>query len=247
MNNKVEVVVFDLDGCISDDRHRRHLYPYGADEDYKPYHDAAWKDPAMNKNIVLEHIMAGRALLFVTARPVSYTATTCSWLNQNFPALNTWDVLMRPEHNRMPSPDLKIHLLEQGRDTWDRVLVAYDDREDVLKAYSEYGIPTCHLSYPMTVHPARDAPDVLRAMADTYEKRNAVYGSNWQQVAPVMKALFPVGIPDNLVFQNHWHLFELIIVKLTRFANSGLEHADSIHDAAVYAALIETILENDDE
>jgi hypothetical protein len=41
---------------------------------------------------------------------------------------------------------------------------------------------------------------------------------------------------------NKWHLFELMVVKLTRFANSGLTHQDSIHDLAVYAAMVESIV-----
>jgi len=40
-----------------------------------------------------------------------------------------------------------------------------------------------------------------------------------------------------------WHLFELLIVKLTRFANQSFGHQDSIHDAAIYAAMIESITE----
>jgi hypothetical protein len=33
-----------------------------------------------------------------------------------------------------------------------------------------------------------------------------------------------------------------MIVKITRFANSDLNHKDSIHDAAVYAAMVESLL-----
>jgi hypothetical protein len=33
-----------------------------------------------------------------------------------------------------------------------------------------------------------------------------------------------------------------MVVKLTRFANSGLTHEDSIHDAAVYAAMVESLI-----
>lgn len=87
-------------------------------------------------------------------------------------------------------------------------------------------------------------PDILEAMAKTYRERNAVYGDNWKNVGDVMLRLFPQGIElrDAQAF-NRWHLFELIIVKLTRFANSGLIHIDSIHDIAVYAAMLEAALQ----
>jgi hypothetical protein len=85
----------------------------------------------------------------------------------------------------------------------------------------------------------KTVPDLLRAAAQTFEERNAIYGSNYKNVAHVMRALFPEGINPELVVQEEWHLFELIIVKLTRFANSNLTHLDSIHDATVYAAMVE--------
>lgn len=90
-----------------------------------------------------------------------------------------------------------------------------------------------------TISPA----DLLAKMADTYRERNAVYGDNWRNVGNVMMQLFPKGIElrDADAF-NKWHLFELIVVKLTRFANSSLSHADSIHDIAVYAAMVEAAL-----
>jgi hypothetical protein len=86
-------------------------------------------------------------------------------------------------------------------------------------------------------------PDLLTSMADTYRERNKVYGDNWRNVGQVMLSLFPDGVRlESATAFNEWHLFELIVVKLTRFANSKLTHADSIHDIAVYAAMIEAAL-----
>lgn len=85
-------------------------------------------------------------------------------------------------------------------------------------------------------------PDLLEAMAQTYRERNAVYGDNFKNVGNVMTALFPNGLELKTADDfNRWHLFELVIVKLTRFANSGLTHIDSIHDAAVYTAMVESL------
>ena len=88
--------------------------------------------------------------------------------------------------------------------------------------------------------------DIMRSMAATFEERNKVYGDNYKNVAAVMRCLFPEGVPSELALTDHWHLFELIIVKLTRFANGGLTHVDSIHDAAVYAAMIESIIQENE-
>lgn len=90
--------------------------------------------------------------------------------------------------------------------------------------------------------PARDAATILDDMSDTFRERNKVYGSNYKMVGPMMKVLFPDGVPPELLHSDKFHLFELKLVKISRFAISGMTHVDSIHDDAVYSAMIESIL-----
>jgi hypothetical protein len=116
------------------------------------------------------------------------------------------------------------------------VRILYDDRDDIVKAIRELNVNAEVLKLPI------DASDILGEMAATFAERNAVYRDNYTLVAPVIKALFPDGVPSELVTKDRWHLFELIIIKLTRFAKSELIHQDSIHDVAVYAAMIESDL-----
>jgi hypothetical protein len=92
----------------------------------------------------------------------------------------------------------------------------------------------------------KDAAKILEEMAETFRERNKVYGDNYKSVGEVMVALFPKGIDLKTVDDyNVWHLFELMIVKITRFANSDLKHKDSIHDAAVYAAMVESLIKGE--
>lgn len=91
------------------------------------------------------------------------------------------------------------------------------------------------------------AHDILDDMAATFRERNAVYGDNYKMVGPMMKVLFPEGVPAELLHSHQFHLFELKLVKLSRFAISGLSHIDSIHDDAVYSAMIEAILRNEQD
>jgi len=90
----------------------------------------------------------------------------------------------------------------------------------------------------------KTAADILGEMAETYRERNAVYGDNFKRVAKLVDVLFPDGVPSKLVSNDQWHLFELVLVKLSRYAISNLSHEDSIHDLAVYAAMCESILHN---
>lgn len=94
----------------------------------------------------------------------------------------------------------------------------------------------------------KTAADILAEMADTYRERNKVYGDNYKSVGAVMMALFPNGVKLETADQfNVWHLFELLVVKMTRFANSQLTHEDSIHDLAVYAAMVESLIRKENQ
>jgi hypothetical protein len=88
--------------------------------------------------------------------------------------------------------------------------------------------------------------DILTQGAKTFEERNKVYGNNYLRVGGVMAALFPNGVmlrtPEEFV---RWHNFELLVVKLSRFAVSGLTHQDSMHDSMVYSAMLESFLTKD--
>lgn len=90
----------------------------------------------------------------------------------------------------------------------------------------------------------KNAADILAEMAETFRERQKVYGSNYRKVGPVMTALHPDGVilkteKDHEFF----HLYSLLIVKLTRFATSDLSHKDSIHDMCVYGSMLESLLE----
>lgn len=248
-------VICDLDGTISDDRHRRHLIP-----DWEAYHSFCGSDAMVTETMhslvddVTGLMMLQTAdLIFVTGRPESYRHVTDQWLTAKVPVGLDYCLLMRPDTDNTPSAALKVDLLNKYFETvrgtalagWYCVRSAFDDRSDVLALYPiapdrKRFVP---LPYnPPVTHSTVTAADVLSSMSRTYGERNVVYKDNYKRVAPIMKILWPNGIPQSLVTEDRWHLFELLIVKITRFAVSGLVHSDSIHDAAVYAAMIEADL-----
>lgn len=238
----MKIAIFDLDGCISDDRRRRCLLPEKGtcDNDYAAYHLDCGNDPLINEHLVHQHIDAGHHIVFITARPAAYITATCQWLERHFPMDAGFTLLTRPNGDATPCPELKVRLFE-GSDfelKWEDVAAAYDDRQDILDAYAAKGVKNVRL----VTCPDPTPGNILRAMATTFDERNKVYGSNYQMVGPIMRILFPDGVPPELLGSDQFHLFELKIVKLSRFAISGLTHADSIHDDGVYSAMIESIL-----
>lgn len=237
----MKIAIFDLDGCLADDRRRRPLLPaHGvSDPDYDAYHADCGDDPVINADVVRGHQKAGHHLLFITARPEKYSNDTLAWLHAKFYPLDQFSLLMRPNDDHTPSPTLKVSLFEEDDEFhWGDVVAAYDDRSDILDAYAAKGVTNCRV----LTFPAPTVPEIMRDMASTFEERNRVYGSNYKMVGPIMKILFPEGVPPEVLHSDQFHLFELKIVKLSRFAISGLTHIDSIHDDAVYSAMIESIL-----
>ena len=89
----------------------------------------------------------------------------------------------------------------------------------------------------------RTAADIMREMAATADARNGVYKDNWKMIVPMLNALFPNGVPPHLVTQDFWHLFELMLVKIARFASTDCTHIDSIHDAGAYCAFVQLAIE----
>ena len=90
--------------------------------------------------------------------------------------------------------------------------------------------------------------EILEAAAKTFAAKNKEYGENWRRVGPALMALFG-GEPITLSSEKdheRFHILMLIVVKLTRYTVNWDQggHKDSIHDAAVYAAMLEAI---DDE
>jgi len=74
-----------------------------------------------------------------------------------------------------------------------------------------------------------------------YAERAAIYKDNYKVVGRVMKALFPDGAPALIDPEDYdrWHIFELIIVKLTRYTNNWADpHKDSLDDLQVYGAIL---------
>ena len=84
--------------------------------------------------------------------------------------------------------------------------------------------------------------ELLKRHATLFEERNSVYGDNYRMVGRIMKAMFPDGVPEILSEAdfNRWHLFELAIVKLSRYAVNYQHggHADSLDDLIVYLARV---------
>ena len=82
---------------------------------------------------------------------------------------------------------------------------------------------------------------ILEGSAEVYKERSVVYKDNFRAVGRVMHALFPDGRPGLQFPEDYdrWHIFELVIVKLTRYAyNYDTPHEDSLLDMLPYLGIL---------
>lgn len=232
-------VIFDIDGCISDDRWRLKMILAAGDDRWDEYHANCIHDKPLNKSVVDRHIAARDRIIFVTSRPDKYRNETWGWILRWFGEDADYVLHMRPDGDATPSPELKVWLLEKYGYEPEDIDVAYDDRQDVLDAYSEWGIKrTKQLS-------AATVPDILRNMAQTFDERQQMYGDSYLQFGKVAKALWPGGLDHQTEDDyNRLGVVVQIISKLCRYTNTAAGHLDSAHDIAVYAAILESLTDD---
>lgn len=79
---------------------------------------------------------------------------------------------------------------------------------------------------------------------ETYIERNAVYKDNFRNVGDLVHDLFPEGVNLRSAEDfTRWHIFELFLVKLTRYAKNYRDggHEDSLKDMTVYLSILQAL------
>ena len=240
-----KIHIYDLDGTISNDAWRKGKLP-----DYDDYHAFLGYDAIMNLRQIQASFEAGYDIVICTARPSKFHKATAEWLakyNIEFDLM-----LMRKDDDKRSAVEVKFDQVRVLLDKGYEIDAAFDDREDVCRMYAAQGIRAFLLDERETpeqvTYELRDvllptAADILESGAATHRAKNAEYKDANVLVGKIMELLFPNGVKLRTAAEfEKWHLFELLIVKLTRFVTSELEHQDSIHDLMIYAAMIESLL-----
>ena len=135
------LVIFDLDGVISDATHRQHFLR-GARMDYRGFFTAAGLDPPYRTGQALaESVADDHAVAILTARPNYVVDMTRSWLAANEVRHDL--LILRPRHGRGshgPSADYKRHELHRLRAAGYEVAMAIDDDERVIEMFRAEGV-----------------------------------------------------------------------------------------------------------
>ena len=135
------LVIFDLDGVISDASHRQHFLR-GARKDYRGFFTAAYLDPPYETGLALTASVAeNHSVAILTARPHFVVDITRRWLAANEVRHDL--LILRPRHGRGrggPSADYKRHELKRLRSVGYEVALAIDDDERIIEMYRSEGV-----------------------------------------------------------------------------------------------------------
>ena len=140
--------IFDIDNCIADDEWRIQFIDWtpGLDPDarYGKYHMHCGNDEPRNMGVVLGLMFDEDVQpVFFTARPEAVRTTTEHWLFKHF-GIAKPVMLMRDNGCFVPSVQLKARMLDRMRKEMnadDRIVAAFDDRQDIVDMYLRQGIP----------------------------------------------------------------------------------------------------------
>lgn len=239
------LAIFDLDGCISDDRWRSNRLADGLTNGFAYYHEGIPEDKPANIDKVKYHRHnLKHQIVFLTARPEKYREVTEEWLDKHFPFLTDYWLFMRKDGDMASSPEMKsavvIELLRAHS-----IAILYDDREDTLEAIRALGVNAqLLLADSPTVQAPYENEISLRllGMAATARERGKRYGKAYKRFGEVAAALWPDGLTLKTVgdFERMGALVQ-VLNKLVRYTTTTEGHRDSAHDMAVYATILEEV------
>ena len=134
-----EVIIFDLDGVISDAAHRQHFLK-GTERDWDGFFSACTDDPPIISGVKLINVLNKyHKTIILTARPSSVQSKTVHWLKRHSVV---WDVLiMRSDEDYQQSSEMKRTALNQIRDAGYNPILVFDDDPKNIAMFLEQEIP----------------------------------------------------------------------------------------------------------
>ena len=131
--------IFDLEGTLSNSKHREHLVP-----DWDKFHELFPKDDPIVETCNLFRLLCKSSkVIIVTGMMEKHRGMAEHWLNSNrlFPSA----MLMRGDQDLSPSPEYKLNIISAMQSSLDIEMV-YDDREDIISTLLINNIPAIRVN-----------------------------------------------------------------------------------------------------
>ncbi|SEE51434.1 hypothetical protein [Bradyrhizobium lablabi] len=135
--------VFDIDGTIADCSHRIH---HIEKKDWRSFFAACGDDAPIPHIIGLAQDLyrSGRCVVYVSGRSDECSAETEGWLDTH--KLPVGPIYMRKAGDHRPDNLVKGELLAKVVADGYRPIMAFDDRNQVVKMWRENGIPCAQVA-----------------------------------------------------------------------------------------------------
>jgi phosphoglycolate phosphatase-like HAD superfamily hydrolase len=143
-----DAVIFDLDGTLTDCRHRLHFVEDKPQEgkkkkDWKAFFEAGVHDTPHKHMIQLAAVLTlfRFKLVFCTGRPESYRGDTLAWLGDHVKFRHD-ALLMRRDGDYRPDTEVKSEMVDEIVNQFGfKPVLAFDDRQAVAEMFQKRGIP----------------------------------------------------------------------------------------------------------
>lgn len=137
--------IFDIDGTLADLTHRLPLIKQEP-KNWRGFFAACSADKPIEHMIKLaiDLHLSGANLIYVSGRSDECRWATEDWLRRH--ALPEGKVYMRKEGDHRPDHQVKVELLEQLRTDGHHPIMAFDDRNAVVKMWREIGVPCAQVA-----------------------------------------------------------------------------------------------------
>ena len=145
--DKKRIAIFDVDGVISDHRHREH-HVLKDPKNWDSFYAEMGKDLLVQDTFQLMKSLVnnGWEIIFITGREMTIEKyhTTINWFKDNEIYIHG-NLHMRPENDRREDYEIKEekvrkYVLERNYD----VIIAFDDRIQNIEMYKRLGITCFH-------------------------------------------------------------------------------------------------------
>jgi len=138
-----EVVVFDLDGVLSDAAGRQHYLEHPG-RDWRGFFEAVGEDPLIEEVGTLLHALDDRfGIVLLTARPLWVRPQTLGWLERND---LRWDLLVMRDHGDYEwASEFKGRTVHELREAGIVPTLAFEDDRRNVAMFRSLGVPCVYI------------------------------------------------------------------------------------------------------
>ncbi len=141
-----DLVIFDIDGTLADITHRLHFIKGEGKKDWDAFHAACVEDTPIPEIIMVAQTIArtSHQIVLMTGRMDTVRSETVKWLDEHEVPLAS--LYMRKAGDYRPDHEIKRQFLAEIRSSGFTVILAFDDRQQVVDMWRSEGIRCCQVA-----------------------------------------------------------------------------------------------------